>query len=514
MAARGQQPSDGPGSASLLPRTREQGCLFSGRRALLFANRSQAVPRAARPPISRSRRLPALLPAVGWLLTAALAGCMAPPSAPTRAAGEERIARQMEEALGPLLLHRWYPAAVDTAYGGFLSTFDADWRPVGPQDKMIVTQARHVWTTARAAAFYPADTARYAPAARHGYRFLRDHLWDARHGGFHTLVSRAGAPRPDAEGRLSKTAYGNAFGLYALAAYYDLTRDPEALAFAVRAFRWLDAHAHDPVYQGYFQFLAEDGAPYPEGYEGAPPKDQNSSIHLLEAFTELYRVWPDPVLRARLEEMLALIRDVIRVEPGYLTLYATRAWAPVSYRDSSEAARARGFEWDHVSYGHDIETAYLLLEAAEALGGEADPATERAAKSLADHALRFGMDPEAGGLYDAGYYFRGAAEPVNIRQTKNWWAQAEAFNTLLILARRYPDDPMRYAERFERQWAYVWRYVIDHERGGWHQGGLDRQPEYRDDLKGHVWKAAYHDGRALMNTLRRLERPPLPGHKR
>src|SRR5690606_23475146 len=128
---------------------------------------------------------------------------------------------------------------------------------------------------------------------RHGFDFLRSAFWDGAHGGFLWLVSREGEPVPDGEGRIIKQAYGNAFGIYALAAYYDGSRDPEGLELARRAFRWLDEHAHDPVHGGYFQFMERDGTPLQAGYGGTPPKDQNSSIHLLEAFTELYRVWPD-----------------------------------------------------------------------------------------------------------------------------------------------------------------------------------------------------------------------------
>src|SRR5690606_28978301 len=106
----------------------------------------------------------------------------------------------------------------------------------------------------------------------------------------------------------------------------------------------------DPVYGGYFNYTERDGTPLREGFEGTPPKDQNSSIHLLEAFTELYRVWPDPVLRDRLEELLVLIRDTLRVDPGHLTLFASADWTPVSYRDASEAVREANHYFDHVSF--------------------------------------------------------------------------------------------------------------------------------------------------------------------
>ena len=462
------------------------------------------------PRLTPDRSAPALLVAACLLLD----GCARAPvprgsPSPTAAAREtarRALGREVRESLRREDLAAWYPRAVDHQSGGFLSQFEADWTPSGAQDKMIVTQARHVWMNARAAQLFHEDTT-YRASAAQGYHFLRDRMWDREAGGFFWLVTRDGRPKPELGGRFVKQAYGNAFGIYALAAYYDVTRDSSALALARDAFQWLDAHAHDPVHGGYFNYLERDGTPLRAGLGRDTPKDQNSSIHILEAFTELYRVWPDPVLRDRLAEMLHLIRDVIVVAPGTLTLFSTEDWRPVSYRDSSESVRQSDrYYHDHVSFGHDVETAYLMLEAAEALGSAGDSATRRVGKQMLDHALRTGWDSIAGGFYDAGYYHRGpSAGPITIVQdTKNWWAQAEGLNTLLVYADMYPDDPMRYYERFLQQWAYIKSNLIDHERGGWYQGGLDKEPASRNAQKGQIWKAMYHDGRAMMNVSRRL----------
>ena len=448
------------------------------------------------------------------LLAACATRAPAPaPSAGALSAAERRaLADTLRRSWRDELLAPWYPRAVDRERGGFLSRFDADWRPVGDQEKMIVSQARHVWTNARAAQFF--GDAAYLDHARHGFRFLRDAMWDRERGGFYWLVARDGTPRPDADGRVVKQAYGTAFGIYALAAYYDASRDPEALRLAQEAFRWLDRHAHDSVHGGYFNYLERDGTPLRAGFRNDPPKDQNSSIHILEAFAELLPLWSDPTLRARTEEMLALVRDRIRVDPGYLTLFHTADWRPVSWRDSSEAARrADRYYHDHVSFGHDVETAYLLLEASHALGREHDGATRRAAKQMVDHALTHGWDGANGGFVEAGYYYPDRPGLTVVDSTKNWWAQAEGLNTLLLMAELHPDDPMRYADRFRTLWRYVSANLIDHERGGWYAGGLDRQPEMRRADKGHIWKATYHESRAYLNVIRRLEgRGAPPAH--
>lgn len=371
---------------------------------------------------------------------------------------------------------------------------------------MIVTQARQVWTNAKASLSHPNER-RFKEGAAHGFQFLRDKMWDPLNGGFYTLVSRSGKHK---EGDLVKTAYGNAFGIYALAAYYDATRDTAALNLAKEAFMWLENHSHDPVEKGYFQHLTMDGTPIRRDSTAASTaetgyKDQNSSIHLLEAFTELYRVWPDALVRERLQELLLLIRDTITTEKGYLTLFLEPDWTPVSFRDSTEEVILKHHNLDHVSFGHDVETAYLMLEASETLGLENDERTETIAKRMVDHALANGWDDSVGGFYDEGYYFKDKPGLTIIRDTKNWWAQAEGLNSLLLMSEKYPADDHRYFEHFVKLWDYVNTYLVDHDHGDWYAGGLDKEPDQKTALKGHIWKATYHHYRGMTNCIDRLQ---------
>jgi cellobiose epimerase len=435
--------------------------------------------------------------------------CCAPSARQDSAAwaDREQIANEMEASLKNDLLLKFYPHNLDREYGGFLTGFTHDWQPKGPHDKMIVSQARYVWTPSKAARLYP-DEPMYREAAAHGAAFLRDVMWDKTHGGFYTLVTREGEPKnPE-----TKTAYGNAFGIYALAAYYGLSRDTSALNLAQKAFHWLERGSHDPVHKGYFQNLDRQGRPLSPGagVKGPVPnpqlryKDQNSSIHLLEAFTELYSVWPDPLVRERLEEMMLLIRDTIVTDKGYLTLFLTPEWQPVSYRDSTEEARKAHRNIDHVSFGHDVETAFLLLEASHALGRENDGTTATITKKMVDHALDKGWDDTVGGFYDMGYYFRDQDDIAIIHEGKNWWTQVEGLNTLLLMAELYPDDPRGYYGKFQKQWDYVKTYLIDPEHGGYFDSGMDNEPDHRTRDKAHAWKANYHESRSLMHCIERL----------
>ena len=416
----------------------------------------------------------------------------------------ELNAHVFETHLRTEILEKWYPQSIDTVYGGFLSQFAYDFKPTDDQDKMIVTQARHTWTNAKASELYP-EVDHFHRGAKHGFNFLKNTMWDKTFGGFYTLVDRQGHVKDS-----TKTAYGNAFGIYALAAYFASSNDSSALTLAKEAFLWLEKNSHDPVYKGYFQHLQRDGSPVRRnpntpstsdtGY-----KDQNSSIHLLEAFTELYQVWPDSLLRERLNEMLLLIRDVITTPKGNLTLFLQPDWTPVSFADSSEDVIDKHHQLDHVSFGHDVETAYLMLEASHVLNIENDTITKRKSKKMIDHALRNGWDNKKGGFYDEGYYFRNKSGITITHDIKNWWAQAEGLNSLLMMSGLYPDDKMHYYVKFEKLWSYTDTYLIDHEYGDWYSGGLDKQPDLKKAMKGHIWKAAYHQSRALMNCIEMLE---------
>jgi mannobiose 2-epimerase len=351
---------------------------------------------------------------------------------------------------------------------------------------------------------YP-ETAYYKACAKHGFTFLKDVMWDKKYGGFYTLVSRKGEVKDE-----TKNAYGNAFGIYALAAYYESSHDTAALSLAKKAFMWLENHSHDFVHKGYYQHLQRDGQPIARANNTPSTsdlgyKDQNSSIHLLEAFTELYKVWKDDLVRERLQEMLTLIRDTMVTPESYLMLFFTPDFTPVTFRDSSENSVLQHRNLDHVSFGHDVETAYLMMEASEVLGLKNDTSSLKVGKIMVDHALKNGWDSTLGGFYDEGYYFKDKTGMTIIKDSKNWWAQAEGLNTLLIMADLYPKDEMHYFDKFLLLWQYAQTYLIDHTYGDWYEEGLDKEPERRTAQKGHIWKATYHQFRALMNCVERLK---------
>jgi cellobiose epimerase len=404
-----------------------------------------------------------------------------------------KVAAEVENALHTDVLRMWFPRSVDHAKGGFHSHFTREWQWAPSDGKFSVFQGRMTWVASQVVLREPKLKDEFLPIVHQGVDFLQNVMWDKEDGGFFWGLDDDGKITPQFTDH--KHLYGIGFCIYGAAAAYQATGDAKALALAKEGFLWADKHAHDAAHGGYFEWLTRDGKPVvphaPDGQvEEAPVgptnyKSMNTHIHLLEAFTELYGVWPDPTLRARLEELLAIVRDKICVEPGVMNLYFTNAWQPIP---------------GHDSYGHDVETAYLMLETDEVLHHKASPPTERMARMLVDHALAYGWDDKNGGFFREGTTF-GKPEDT----FKEWWVQVEGLNALLLMHERYGKQDGIYFQRFLEQWAFIQNHTIDGQfHGLYNLTKADGTPVSED--KGSIWKAAYHDGRAFWNVSERLHR--------
>jgi mannobiose 2-epimerase len=411
---------------------------------------------------------------------------------PTRAT-YLKLAAEVDNALDADVLNEWFPRSVDREHGGFHSHFARDWQWAPSDGKFSVFEGRMTWVASQVVLRNPKRKEEFLPIVHQGLDYLENVMWDKQDGGFFWGLDDAGQITPQFTDR--KELYGIGFCIYGAAAAYQATGDPKALDLAKKGFLWVDQHAHDPVNGGYFELLTRDGTPVapsaPDGQiENGPIgpvgyKSMNTHIHLLEAFTQLYQVWPDPTLRARLEEMLAIVRDKICVEPGVMNLFFTNAWQAIP---------------DHDSYGHDVETGYLMLETDEVLHHKASEHTERMAKMLVDHALAYGWDHANGGFFREGTTFGKPEDTL-----KEWWVECEGLNALLMMHERYGKQNPIYFQRFLEQWAFIKNHTIDSEYHGlYNLTQADGTPIELD--KGSIWKAAYHDSRAFWNVRDRLRK--------
>jgi mannobiose 2-epimerase len=219
---------------------------------------------------------------------------------------------------------------------------------------------------------------------------------------------------------------------------------------------------------------------------GAPSAwhDMNAHIHLLEAWAELLREWPDPGLRDVTRGLFELVRDRFVAEPGNLHLFLDPRGHPVP---------------GPVSFGHDVETAFLLLEAADALGIPDDAATHRVARRLVNHALAWGWNPETGQLYERGFPLLPAFD-----RSIEWWGQFELVNALSLMDALHGARTPLYRDALEKAWRFVRESLTDTDHGGVFQG-VDGDGHVNRG-KSHDWMATYHTARTLLLTSDRLRR--------
>ncbi len=377
------------------------------------------------------------------------------------------------------ILKFWLDHAIDRQYGGMIGWLDRAGNPIPPGTKSLVQQSRVVWTFAAAYRRFPEPA--YRDAAAHTLKFLREKMWDAQGEGFYWLVDREGKV-VDAK----KHLYGQSFAIYALAEYARAFDDAAARREALHLFELIDRKAHDDAQGGYREAFSKDWQPLKDdatvGARGR--KSMNTHIHLLESFTTLYRATCDARVRKRLEELLEICTSkIVDTRRGYARLFFTDDWTPADSETSS--------------YGHDIELSWLLIDSSEALGRSRDAAILAASHALVEHTLRDGFDRELGGVYDEG----PAAGPARSRR-RFWWVQAEALVGFLN-AWQLTGKP-EYRERFEQQARYVLGHFVDRKYGEWFNT-IELDGKITGEKTGE-WKACYHNGRACLEILERLDK--------
>lgn len=379
----------------------------------------------------------------------------------------DKVAERLD-VLAEDALRFWLQHGPDREYGGFHATLDRAGRAIEPRDKGIIQQTRHLFAFS---AWYSRREAspRIRAVADDLFRFVSSKLLDPADGEYFYKVSRSGEPRDQ-----KKLLYAQSFAIFGLAEYARAFDSEPARALALRCFRSIDGRSHDATYLGYDQ--TQD----PGWFSPGTQKETNTHIHLLESFTSLYRATGDPLVRARLEELVRVLATRVVQPEGYARKEFRRDFTPLGPAI--------------VSYGHDIETAWLLLDALDALGMSQDVTLVGRAIRLGAYSARAGFDAAHG-----GYFEEGPPGGAVSKTEKIWWIQAEALTGLLRLFQRTHD--VLYLERLEATLSFIEQHQRDAEHGEWYWGVLaGGGVGPRGSNKGEEWKASYHNVRALLFT--------------
>lgn len=405
---------------------------------------------------------------------------------------------ELEHHLMEGIIPFWTKRAVDERYGGYFTCFDAEGQlDEADTDKHIVTQTRLIWGFSTFHIIDPQNQA-FLAYAHQGVDFFIEHFWDTRYGGWAWKVARDGKLIDN-----GKVVYGQSFAIYALATYFLASGDQRGLDYAERTFDLLQRYCVDVARGGYYENLEPDWQLSPGGFCAGDRKSLDIHMHLLECLTVLAQASGKEIHRRRLQEVIDIIlTHMIDPVNGCGGNQYDLAFTPVpaiAIRRTWNADRegeAVETPTDTTSYGHNIELAWLLVRACEILGLPRD-AYEDVVRRLVDHSLCFGLDREHGGVYRDGPH----AGPAIVRD-KEFWQNAEALVGYLDAFEITGD--LRYLEAFELVWSFARRAMINHTLGEWvtlvSESGEPIVPAI-----GNPWKACYHSGRAVWESIRRID---------
>ena len=407
----------------------------------------------------------------------------------------EELASHAEHELLPF----WLDRCVDTANGGFITHFDRDGNDTGEDEKSLISQARSVFSFSLAArhGWFPD---RSLEAARQGVRFLTKRMWDPTHEGFYWTVRRNGDPI-----ETRKILYGHSFAIYALSEYHRATGDVDAIRPAERVFELIQTHATDLYLGGYFEMFEPDWALSGPGSAGGDRKTLDAHMHLMEAYTALLRARGGDAHRRKLREIIEILsKRMFRSNTGTGVPQFTREWeeAPqikfdiVWGWDRFSESGTKSNPMDNTSYGHNVEFAWLLLEALDALGEDShgfDSLIERSC----EHALHYGIDHEHGGVYVEGSH-DGPATDLE----KEFWQQAEVMNGMLAAYIHWGDE--RFLDAYGNVHDFVLKKMVHKEAGEWWPL-LRPEGEPIWTHMSHSWKVNYHTIRAVIRCIEWLD---------
>lgn len=388
-------------------------------------------------------------------------------------------AARIEAELTQNILPFWMQHAVNRERGTIEGSLTNDLRKDPSAARGALLSSRVLWTYS--SAYRKFHNPAYLDMANLAYADLENNFRDPDFGGYYWSISSEGKPL-----QTRKQVYGQAFAIYALAEYHLASVLPAPLQQAIELFRLLENHAKDPNAGGYFEAFSREWKNIDDvrlsDLDLNEPKSQNTHLHVMEAFTNLMRVWPDAKLKQSQTELLEImLGKILSPTTHHLNLFFAKDWTPRS---------------DAVSYGHDIEASWLLMEAAEVLGDAKLLSRLRSIiHKIADVTLVEGIDS------DGAIYNEGRANKIT-DTNKEWWPQAEAVVGFLN-AYQYCNDE-RYLQAALRCWDFIESKLIDKKHGEWFRGVTRDGSLLQDQLKVSFWKCPYHNGRTCIEAASRL----------
>jgi mannobiose 2-epimerase len=376
------------------------------------------------------------------------------------------------------ILSYWMENTVDTKNWGFIGQIDYNDVKNFEAEKGSVLNARLLWTFA--AAYKISNNQEHLNTAERAFEYISAHFYDAEFGGVFWSLNSDGTPK-DTKNQI----YALAFVIYGLSEYFSVTQDKKALEMAIALYEKIQKHSYDVSKGGYLEAFTRDWQPIEDlrlsEKDANEKKTMNTHLHIVEGYANLYKVWKDKSLRKIIIELLKTIEKYfINTETGHLRLFFDENWVEKK---------------DVVSYGHDIEAAWLLLQCAEI--------SEDAAliASYKKHAIQIAEVTKEGIDSDGGLWYEYDPETQKLMSEKHSWPQAELmigyFNAWQLSGKQ------EYLDIVFKNWDFVQKHIIDKQNGEWFWGINGDYSKMQKDKAG-FWKCPYHNSRACIELIHRI----------
>lgn len=398
----------------------------------------------------------------------------------TPALEPEQLAARVEDHLFTHLLPFWCGPALDQERGGWMAWLSNDLKPDRSRPKGLVVNTRILW--AFSAVYRVRSTPLYKEMAERAFDFVSNKFWDARDGGAFWRLNDSGEVIDD-----SKKIYGQAFYIYAMTQFHRAFQNQAALNRAQQLFALIERHAHDAKFGGYIEVCRRDWSEAgPEARlsdkDMSEKKSMNNHLHVLEAYTSLYRVWNDPSVAKRLRELIEIfLEHIINPRTRHLDHFFDEQW---------------NIRSETYTFGHDIEAAWLLCETAEVLGDE------KLLKRVRDAAMQLSEAVFNESLGTDGALSYEGKDGKIIDSGRECWPHAEAVVGFLNAYEISGDKKFLTAAFLV--WEYIENHLVDHVHGEWF---WRINPDGKPDPtlpKVSEWKGPYHASRACLEAMRRL----------
>lgn len=385
----------------------------------------------------------------------------------------------MHSELENNILPFWMNKMEDNEEGGFYGQITGEDELKPEASKGAILNARILWTFS--SAYRLLKKPEYLETATRAKRYLIDRFYDPQYGGIYWELDYKGNPLDT-----KKQIYAIGFAIYGLSEYARATGDEEALAYAQQLFDVIEQHSFDSEQNGYVEALTRDWQPIGDmrlsDKDENEKKTMNTHLHILEPYTNLYRVWKDERLERQLRNLIEVfISRILDPQTGHLNLFFEEDWTN-KYRI--------------YSYGHDIEASWLIHEAALVLG---DP---EVLKRIEPIIIRIAQAADEGLNPDGSMIYENFLDKQKIDRELHWWVQAENVVGHINLYQHFGDTEA--LDTAARCWEFIKTKLIDREQGEWHWSLLPDGTVNRRDDKAGFWKCPYHNGRMCMEVIERF----------